>query len=90
MKRLEAKIIGHVQGVFFRANTKREADRLGLVGKVRNEPDGSVYVLAEGSEDDLEEFLKFLKLGPDHAKVEKVETIWGKATGEFGEFRIEY
>ncbi|RLG16203.1 acylphosphatase [Nanoarchaeota archaeon] len=70
------RIYGRVQGVGFRFSTKLVAKRLGIKGWVRNLPDGSVEVLAEG--DKMEEFLKFLRRGPplarvDDVKIEKVE-----------------
>jgi len=48
MKHLNITVKGVVQGVFFRASTKDQADQLGICGLVRNEQDGSVYVEAEG------------------------------------------
>lgn len=53
-ERLELVVRGRVQGVYFRASTRDEARRLGLTGWVRNEPDGSVRVLAEGPRAALE------------------------------------
>ena len=53
------RIYGQVQGVFFRSYAKEVADRLGLVGWVKNNPDGSVETVAEGSKEKLEEFVKW-------------------------------
>lgn len=58
-KRLVLKIYGDVQGVNFRWHTRLEAEKLGLAGWVRNEPDGSVAVVAEGSAEVLHNFLDF-------------------------------
>ncbi len=90
MKRLEARIYGHVQGVFFRDTTRREAQRLQLVGWVRNEADGSVKVVVEGAPDALEELRKFLYRGPSGAHVARVEVDWQEATGEFSGFRVRH
>lgn len=62
-----------VQGVFFRYSAKDVADGLGISGFVRNEADGTVYVEAEGEEDDLNEFLKWCRQGPEMATIERVE-----------------
>jgi len=66
-------VYGKVQGVFFRANTQNKAEALGIFGWVRNEPDGSVYIEAEGSEEQMKEFVDWCQHGPTYARVEKVE-----------------
>ena len=73
-KHLNIKITGKVQGVWYRGSTKRKAEALGLVGFVRNEPDGSVYAEVEGNENDLKTLVKWCKEGPPLAKVISVET----------------
>jgi acylphosphatase len=88
MKRLEADIFGRVQGVYFRATARQQAGLLGLSGWVRNEPGGSVHVVAEGDEAALQEFVSFLEAGPPGARVLRVETKWQPATGEFSGFQI--
>lgn len=88
MKRLEAKVYGHVQGVFFRDTARREAARRQLTGWVRNERDGSVRVVAEGEEGALEAFEQFLQVGSPAARVSRVETDWLEASGEFRGFRV--
>lgn len=88
--RAEISIIGLVQGVFFRQAIKEKADTLGVFGWVRNEPDGSVKITAEGEENALKELIEWARVGPKLAKVEKVEVEWGKATGEFKEFQISF
>lgn len=57
-------VSGKVQGVWFRASTKNEADRLGLKGWVRNLSDGRVEVFACGNENQLELFYAWLQQGP--------------------------
>ena len=64
---------GRVQGVGYRWFVWREAERLGLRGLVRNLPDGSVEVLAEGVEDSLDRLERALSRGPSVAHVERVE-----------------
>ncbi len=84
MKRIEVRISGTVQGVFFRASAKECAEQNGLSGWAKNMPDGSVEVVAEGSEEGLEALLSFLKKGPSGASVDSIEVEWGSALGEKG------
>ena len=88
--RLEARIYGLVQGVGFRYFVKREAGSLGISGWVRNLPDGSVEVVAEGEKDALRVLLSLLHRGPSFAIVKKVDYSWGDYSGEFSGFEIRY
>lgn len=74
IKHLNIKVSGFVQGIFYRATAKEEAEKHNITGFARNEPDGSVYIEAEGEEDKLNKFLQWCHKGPPLAKVEKVET----------------
>jgi acylphosphatase len=87
-QRLVAVVHGIVQGVFFRYNTRLQAERLGVSGTVRNCRDGTVEVVAEGSRARLAELLAWLRHGPDAAVVERVDTTWEEATGPSSGFRI--
>ena len=73
-KRVRLVISGRVQGVFFRASTKDEADRLGLGGWVRNLETGQVEAVAEGDAEAIERFLSWCRVGPRLASVSRVET----------------
>lgn len=64
---------GRVQGVGFRWFVWRQAERLGLRGTARNQPDGSVEVLAEGSAEVLDQLQRVLERGPTAAQVDHVE-----------------
>lgn len=88
--RLHATVYGVVQGVNFRHATRLTAQRLALVGWVRNLPDGAVEVLAEGPAPALQALLAFLHQGPSHARVESVRAAWPSVTGEFTRFDIRY
>ena len=66
-------VSGRVQGVFFRAWTREQAESLGLSGWVRNRPDGTVEVLAQGDPDDLAQLEDRLHEGPPAARVAGVE-----------------
>lgn len=72
-KHLNIKISGLVQGVFFRAIAKEDAEKLGITGFAQNKLDGSVYIEAEGGKENLDKFLSWCKNGPPMAEVEKVE-----------------
>lgn len=88
MERLEAKVVGRVQMVFFRDYTRQCARELEIVGEVRNMPDGSVEVIAEGTPEALEALVERLKVGPPDARVDDLITRWGGATGEHVSFVI--
>lgn len=88
--RLHVLIHGDVHGVFFRAGTQSEARKLGLVGWVRNVPDGAVEVMAEGERPALEKLLGWCSHGPAGASVSKTEHEWLEAKGEFRDFRVRY
>ncbi len=88
-KRFVVIVHGVVQGVYFRHSTSVEASRLGVSGAVRNEPDGTVRVVAEGDDTALEALLAWLRRGPSRAVVERVEVEWTSPRDESGGFRIE-
>lgn len=69
---LNIKVYGLVQGVFFRTTAKEQADNLGITGFAQNDPDGSVYIEAEGEENNLNKFVRWCNKGPSMAQVEKV------------------
>ncbi len=73
MKHINIKVIGKVQGVFFRASTKAVADQMGVKGKVKNDKDGSVFIEAEASDAILEMFVEWCQEGPEKSIVEGVE-----------------
>ena len=87
-KRLHIIVSGRVQGVWFRASTQAQARQLGLVGQVWNRSDGRVEIIAEGTEEILQQFLKWCGIGPRGARVESLECDWSASTGEFGGFDI--
>jgi len=89
-KRVHVLIKGKVQGVFFRARTKEQADSLGLRGWVRNLPDGSVEAVFEGRDEDIEKIIDWSKEGPSGAIVISVEVHSEVPTGEFKSFEIRY
>ena len=87
MQHLNIKVYGLVQGVFFRTSAKEEANKLGLTGFAKNQPDGSVYIEAEGEESNLNKFIKWCNRGPMMAQIEKVEVSEGSLKN-FSRFEI--
>jgi acylphosphatase len=76
MERLQVQVYGQVQGVGFRRFAVDEAQRLRVVGWVRNRWDDSVEVTAEGDRAVLEQLLAALRRGPKQAEVETVVEKW--------------
>lgn len=81
-------IEGRVQGVFFRTSAFEQATRLGVKGWVRNCPDGSVEVVAEGERKKIEELVSWCHHGPPGARVYNVLLQWEDFQNEFADFRI--
>lgn len=89
MKELQATIYGKVQGVGFRAYTKKQADKLGLVGWVKNQDDGSVRCIAQGEEADLNDFIDHLETGPYFADAQDIELeVHDQLQDRMSEFKI--
>jgi acylphosphatase len=78
MKHIDITVKGKVQGVFYRASTKAVADQLGVKGFVKNEPNGDVFIAAEGDNISLDMFLDWCKEGPERAVVASVENHEGE------------
>ena len=87
-RRLDATVLGRVQGVGFRMHAAGLAAELGLTGWVANEAGGTVHCVAEGAEDGLLRLLAGLRDGPAGARVAEVRELWTPATGEFERFDI--
>ena len=81
-------ISGMVQGVLFRREITQLSRRLGVVGWVRNLPDGRVEAVAEGEKKKLDELIEFCRVGPSRARVRNVEVDWTEFKGEFQGFKI--
>ena len=83
MKRVRVTASGHVQGVFFRADTSDEAQRLGLTGWARNTHDGRVQAEFQGDDDAVDAAVAFCRRGPgqsrvDHLEVQPLEPVEGE------------
>lgn len=70
---MRIRVKGRVQGVYFRASTAEQARLHALRGHVRNEPDGSVLVLAAGGAAALDQLIEWLHTGPPMARVASVD-----------------
>jgi len=86
--RVHIFVSGLVQGVFFRENTRQEAEKLGIKGWVKNLPDGKVEAVFEGDRNKVEEMIEWSKKGPSPAKVENIDLNWEDFQNEFSEFNI--
>jgi acylphosphatase len=83
-------VSGRVQGVFFRSETRRHAERYDLKGWVRNMSGGRVEAVFEGEEEAVEALIAFCKRGTSGARVTNVDVAWEHYTGEFERFIIRY
>ncbi len=91
-KTIEARrflVRGRVQGVGFRWFVEREAHMLGISGWVRNNADGTVEVLAQGTSDQLSGLHSRLRQGPRAARVDGVEVSDVRPSANLSSFRIE-
>lgn len=87
---MHAIVKGLVQGVGYRFFVIRRAELLGLTGWVKNLPDRTVEVVAEGDRELLEELIKELWKGPSAAQVTDVVVNWERYTGEFKNFDVRW
>ena len=87
--RIRAVVHGRVQGVFYRDSCRNEARRLGVRGWVRNRPDGTVEVVAEGPRDRVDRLLTWCRQGPPRAHVTAV-SVTDEVPAAERPFRIEY
>lgn len=90
MIRVRLTISGKVQGVFFRAHAQQKAEELVITGWVANEADGTVVVVAEGSENKINDFIDWCYGGPSTCQVEKIKVEQLPYMEEFSEFSIRY
>jgi acylphosphatase len=81
---------GDVQGVGYRYFALRAARSLGVVGRVRNLPDGSVEAIAEGSAGAVDSFMRELARGPSHSHVSSIDEIEIPATRSYNDFDVSY
>lgn len=73
LQTISITVSGIVQGVFYRQSTKEKALELGIAGIVKNLPDGNVHILATGTDEQLDQFVQWCKVGPRKAQVDSVD-----------------
>jgi acylphosphatase len=83
-------VSGSVHGVFFRATTRRTAQKYGVTGWVKNLRDGRVEAVFEGPKEKVDAMIKFCHEGPPAAIVKNVEVKWEDPTREFNDFDIAF
>ena len=81
-------ISGRVQGVFFRQNTFKKAKKLGVLGWVRNLPDGRVEIIFDGDKSKVEDIVNWAKKGPVSALVKDFEIEWKESKEVLNDFKI--
>lgn len=86
---VDLHVTGRVQGVSYRAATQQEAERLGVTGWVRNEPDGSVAAHLEGDVGAVDALVAWCRRGPTGSRVRDVAVREAAVAGDRG-FRIRY
>lgn len=88
--RVHIFVSGRVQGVFFRQNTQKKAQELGITGWVKNLSDGRVEAIFEGGKDKIENLIKRTKRGSMFSRVDGIHVAWEEYQGEFNDFVIKY
>lgn len=83
-------IFGIVQGVFFRSQTRKEANRYEVFGWVKNLREGGVEAVFEGDEASVHKLIEFCKIGPFRARVNRTKVLMEDFTGEFLDFQIRW
>lgn len=83
-------VSGRVQGVFYRNTARSEAKSRGLIGFVRNLPDGRVEAVFEGDDTMVKNMVEWCRQGPENAFVEDLDVSWGKPSGMFKTFDLRY
>lgn len=87
---IECTVTGKVQMVMFRDFAQRKARGLWITGTVQNKPDGTVHIVAQGTEEHLNRFLEHIHKGPFLARVGNVTVTWRDPKQEFTDFIIVY
>ena len=88
--RVHVIISGRVQGVCYRMETQRAAEKWGVSGWVKNRPDGTVEAVFEGDRTSVNQMLQWCRKGPPFSKVSHVDVRWEAYIGEFKGFDITF
>ena len=87
--RADVTFRGTVQGVGFRYTARRVASGFAVTGFVRNEPDGSVTLVAEGPRDEVESFIDAVQREMA-GTIRDTDVAWGAATGQYDGFGVHF
>ncbi len=90
MKHYEIIVTGRVQGVGFRHYTVQKANELGVLGWVKNMPDDSILILAQGDKSVIKTFIDFLYIGPTRSRVSQVSKLEIISSTNFHNFSVKY
>ncbi len=88
-KRIHVWVYGRVQAVGFRAFVQQNAVQIGVTGWVRNVGYDTVEAVAEGSKEQIDDFLRMMKRGPLGSRVDNSREEWEQVTGEFRSFGVK-
>ena len=88
MKAFKATVFGKVHGVWFRDSTQQEAVNLEITGWVKNIPDGTVYLEAEGEENNLKNLERWIHIGSPLSRVDRVDLQWSEPTNTYSTFEV--
>ena len=89
-KTAKLQILGQVQGVGLRYSLTRFAQKKGLKGWVRNEPDGSVCCCLQNNQAEVDELVKWLKNNKNKREIEKIDLVWIDEEAKYQDFMIIY
>jgi acylphosphatase len=90
MVQYEITIKGRVQGVGYRYFAAQKATEMGIKGWVKNAVDGSVIVVAQGIEEEIETFIDYLYLGPTRSRVDQISKVKFNTLSDFNNFSVKY
>lgn len=88
MQQAHVFISGFVQGVNFRHFVRKEAEKVGVTGWVRNTSDNRVEAVFQGSKEAIEKMIRFCRKGPFLAEVKNVEVVWEEEREQYTSFEI--
>lgn len=89
MPSVQITIFGRVQGVLFRQSTKKIADQLEIKGYAKNLPDGSVEIIAQGNQEQINQLEEWARTGPRLAKVDQIIKKVINLKEDFSDFSIQ-
>lgn len=90
MVQYELIVKGRVQGVGYRYFAARKANEMGITGWVKNSVDGSVMVVAQGIEEEIETFIDYLYIGPTRSRVDQISKVKFNTLSNFDTFSVKY